>query len=201
MLQTRKCFHEFEKRFNETPNVFSIAFHNEFLIFYIQFSMKPALFVWDYFSSSREHKLRAKFLTFAMLGDSKNVEKMKRIVTNEDLKYATIIAGIMRHDDMFSMLCEFHLGSMESRVLSFAAIANDILLNDEEEEKPTRAHMRVAVYWRCWSEVGRFLEMKKVDRLTSADFTVTRAARAIQRAWRERRRRYESLKISAKQTS
>ena len=100
----------------------------------------------------------------------------------------------------------------EMRVSFFMLTASTILANHDDElgVVEIRGHMRIAVYWRCWSAVAQYLDVSCYCRMrveihssshvfasqalatksvTAEDFVVTRAARVIQRAWRERRRR------------
>jgi hypothetical protein len=154
------------------------------------------------------------FMAAALTGSVETVEKLLGKASISAVMFSTIVSGVMRHHDIFLTLGKirpailFHdhfLGLMDPRSLmpflkdALNTFDTIILVLDHYNEKninqfvhkPSESITRIAVHWRCWSALRTYLDIRKVTSICAADFVVTRAARVIQRTWRERRRRCE----------
>ena len=166
----------------------------------------PFPFLW-------RNKQHSKRLLAAMMGDSRGL--LQRGCPPSSIMYAIIITGVMRHDELFLKLSESLpgfifadsiFGLIDPRACQphtkfaygsrFMSTNKMIIVHDvyDEEldrysERPTESLVRIAVKWRCWAAVRMFLSISRASRVCTADFIVSRAARVIQRRWRDRRRR------------
>ena len=205
----RPSLSEFEKRFLDMKNE-SLDFGQDTIVRHIRNKLKPN---WNFWSRilprSTEDRIDSNLISATLVGD---VGKVNRLMenggaTNLAMLCSTVIAGVVRNEEIFTILGKFLMENMEVdtiigilnpahvriplfRILLFVWVVELILFVENGSViKPTVSHMRLAVYWRSWETLACFTLILDGRHLTPADFVVNRAARVIQRAWRKRRQR------------